>query len=98
VKERKSICHEQLWRGGKRPHHSHWKYSQWRTKVYERDNFTCVNCQNVGGYLEAHHIKSWAKYPKLRYNVQNGITLCEECHKIIHKKYPNGEVKIENGE
>lgn len=33
--------------------------------------------------LEAHHIKSWKNYPKLRYKVSNGKTLCYECH---HKR------------
>jgi len=66
------------------------KYKEWRTKVFTRDNWTCQNCgkRSKAGepvYLEAHHIKSWAKYPELRYKVDNGITLCRECHKLIHK-------------
>jgi len=58
------------------------EYKKWRLAVFTRDNFTCVNCKKVGGYLEAHHIKSWAKYPKLRLNINNGITLCRDCHKL----------------
>jgi len=58
------------------------EYRQWRKAVYERDEYTCKGCGQVGGYLTAHHIKSWAKYPELRFNVDNGITLCEECHKV----------------
>jgi len=57
-------------------------YKRWRTLVFERDNYTCQNCNQVGGYLTAHHIKSWAKNPELRYSVINGLTLCEECHKL----------------
>jgi len=55
------------------------KYKKWRTKVFERDNYTCWRCKSKG-YLEAHHWFSFAKYPQLRFNVDNGITLCEECH------------------
>ena len=37
--------------------------------------------------MEAHHVKSWAEYPKLRYQMNNGITFCKECHKEFHKIY-----------
>ena len=67
-------------------------YRQWREAVYERDNYTCQKCGERGGKLNAHHIKPYAKYSKLRHDVSNGITLCEKCHKAIHKK---GAKKIE---
>lgn len=71
---------------GKRYYHQKdKKYKEWRAKVFLRDNFTCQVCREVGCFLHPHHIKSWAKYPKLRYEVSNGITLCVECHKEIHK-------------
>ena len=62
-------------------------YKIWRSKVFRRDNFTCQECnarskKGEAVYLEAHHIKSWAKYPKLRFVVENGQTLCDECHKL----------------
>jgi 5-methylcytosine-specific restriction endonuclease McrA len=74
------------WKGGKQRerHNGDWKYINWRKNVFVRDNFTCQICRKVGGYLQAHHIKSWAKYPKERYILDNGITLCLECHKKIH--------------
>lgn len=62
-----------------------WRYIKWRILVYRRDDFTCQLCKQVGKNLEAHHIKSWSKYPKLRYNINNGITLCKKCHKLVTK-------------
>lgn len=58
------------------------EYKLWRTAVFMRDNFTCQGCGTEGGYLEADHIKSWALYPELRYAIDNGRTLCRECHKL----------------
>lgn len=58
----------------------------WRTKVFERDNFTCQKCKCKGGKLNAHHIKPFALFPHLRTELSNGITLCETCHKEEHKK------------
>jgi 5-methylcytosine-specific restriction endonuclease McrA len=53
--------------------------------VFERDNFTCQLCNSRGVYLEAHHIKFWANYPELRFNLNNGVTLCRPCHMEYHK-------------
>ena len=54
--------------------------------VFKRDNFTCQKCGIVGRELNAHHIKPYAKYKELRYELSNGITLCEDCHKLVHKR------------
>ena len=60
----------------------------WRKTVYERDNYTCQCCgDNKGHNLNAHHLANWADNPTLRYELDNGITLCETCHKAFHKKY-----------
>jgi len=72
------------WKGGiyQDRHNGDWRYRKWRDEVFKRDNFTCWTCGKRGGYLEAHHIKSWAKYPKLRFIISNGMTLHKECHQI----------------
>ena len=94
-----------LWRGGKstdRPykHLTGIKYKLWRSKVFERDNWTCQTCRNRGNVI-AHHIKFFAiildEYKVLNiedaekckelWDINNGVTLCPECHKIVHKKY-----------
>lgn len=76
----------------KRPKHDGVEYTKWRSDVFARDNWMCQTCGKRSGigepvYLEAHHIKYWAKYPELRFDLENGVTLCRECHKLIHKKY-----------
>ena len=62
------------------------EYKDWRMAVFKRDNFTCQKCGVVGRELNAHHIKPYAKYKELRYDLSNGITLCEDCHKLVHKR------------
>lgn len=62
------------------------QYAEWRTAVFERDGYRCAICGEVGGRLNAHHIKPFAKYPDLRLDIDNGITLCEKCHKEVHRR------------
>lgn len=64
------------------------EYRIWRTAVFKRDEYTCVNCgvknaQGVGRTikLQADHIKPFAQFPELRFDVGNGQTLCEPCHR-----------------
>ncbi len=55
-------------------------YSNWRRKVFERDYFSCVLCKKKGGLLNADHIKPFSTHPELRLVLDNGRTLCRECH------------------
>lgn len=61
------------------------EYKEWRRLVFVRDDFTCQICQDKGKRLHAHHIEQWSKNAELRYEVNNGLTLCVECHRNIHK-------------
>ena len=61
-------------------------YSEWRTAVFERDDYTCQICGQHGGKLNAHHIERFADNPDKRLDIDNGITLCEKCHKKVHSK------------
>jgi len=64
------------------------EYAEWRRKVFERDDFTCQDCglKGDGNNLIAHHIKSFTKYPELRFDVNNGKTLCKEDHRVEHNE------------
>lgn len=77
-----------LWRGGIYPKNladrKGVEYRLWREAVYARDGWTCQKCQKRGGRLVAHHVKGFAKYPELRFAIDNGITLCVVCHKSVH--------------
>lgn len=58
------------------------EYKIWRQAVFQRDNFICVWCgDKKGGNLEADHIQEFAYYPELRFAIDNGRTLCKDCHK-----------------
>ena len=57
------------------------EFKNWRDAVYKRDNFTCQMCFARGVTLNADHIKSFALYPELRFELSNGRTLCVPCHK-----------------
>ena len=95
----------------KRENHPNWKggitkidriirgmkeYLQWRSDVFQRDNWACKTCGRNGCYVTAHHLKSFhliikqydiknvddaRKYKEL-WDINNGITLCEDCHKL----------------
>lgn len=65
----------------------HTEYFDWRKAVFERDNYTCQCCgaRNHKGnghtvVLHAHHKENFADNPDLRFEIDNGITLCDMCH------------------
>lgn len=63
-------------------------YSEWREEVYKRDNYTCQCCgDNRSGKLNAHHLDGYNWCEEKRTDVDNGITLCEKCHKKFHKMF-----------
>lgn len=73
------------WKGGVTPFYKQIRkspeYNLWRSAVYQRDNFTCIWCGYTGKKIVADHIKPFAQYPELRFAIDNGRTLCIDCHK-----------------
>jgi len=79
-----------MWKGGVTPINERIRksieYKFWRKSVLERDNYTCVLCEiksEKGKFvlLHADHIKPFANHIQLRFDINNGRTLCIPCHK-----------------
>lgn len=65
----------------KRQERNDMAYKEWRRQVWLRDNFKCkIANSDCKGKIEAHHILSWKDFPDLRYEVNNGITVCHTHH------------------
>jgi len=61
------------------------KLSEWSRKVRERDDYTCQRCGIRDEYRNmAHHRAPRSTRPDLRLVVENGVTLCPECHSAVH--------------
>lgn len=77
------------------------RYRSWRESVVRRDEWTCVWCKKIQGWdkekqqqvkIHADHIKPFALFPELRFDINNGRTLCVDCH----RKTPTYGWKIYN--
>lgn len=87
-----------LWKGGFSPvisllRHC-FKYRQWRSDIFLRDDFTCQECNKRGVKINAHHIEAFSQLVRKNdiknyseglfceelWNINNGLTLCEVCH------------------
>lgn len=108
ISETKKGSKNPNWKGGISPINNLIRNSAemrlWRISVFERDNYTCIWCgaRNGNGkniVLQADHIKPFALYPELRFAIDNGRTLCIDCHKTTEdygwKKY-NYQLKNKN--
>jgi 5-methylcytosine-specific restriction endonuclease McrA len=84
------------WKGGisadKRKYKRGWKHELWKRKVFEEFGesgyYFCMGCLKEfkdKENLVAHHMLSYSGFPKERYNVDNGMILCKECHRKAHK-------------
>lgn len=73
------------WKGGITPVNDKIRrskeYKRWRLAVLKRDNYTCVLCGDSSKELNVDHIKKFADFPELRLDLNNGRTLCVDCHR-----------------
>ena len=74
------------------------RYKTWCKMVFELNKrkiglsryYVCLKCnkkRKTTRVLHAHHIYSWDKFPKKRYDKSNGVVLCWKCHNGFHRKY-----------
>jgi transposase-like protein len=77
------------WKGGITPDRVRLRISLYmklaREACFKRDDYTCRDCGQRGGKLNAHHIWPFQSYPDLKFEVSNLLTLCKECHDSFHK-------------
>ena len=64
------------------------EYQRWRREVRHRDENTCRICA-VQRNLHVHHIKPLEKYTEFATDIDNGITLCGNCHAFLSGKEEN---------
>jgi hypothetical protein len=76
-------------------------YLDWRKKCFEKQDYTCIKCNQVGGKLEVHHINPFKVIMKENeieniddaescqglWNINNGAVMCKKCHKDFHDEY-----------
>ena len=75
-----------FWKGGVSPERS--KIARWTTdnakNVHAKYGYTCQECEQRGGKLHAHHVKSVVEFPEHAYDFDNLVTVCAPCHYKIH--------------
>jgi hypothetical protein len=85
-----------VWKGGVKFHRverATGEYKSWRKAVFARDKYRCQCCKAKQGEVEftvelhAHHIVTWKESKELRYDTNNGITFCHDCHNKFHSIY-----------
>lgn len=82
------------WKGGitdeNRKIRNSFEYKEWRKKVFNRDKYSCVKCgyrSNKKKDIIADHIMPFCFFPELRFDVDNGRTLCRICDADIAFNY-----------
>jgi len=84
IKEKFTGKNSPRWKGGitskNKKIRNSLQYKKWRIAVFERDNYTCQVCNKRGGEIQAHHIEGFSDNEKLRFDINNGMTMCKEHH------------------
>ena len=63
-----------------------WCLRLWASFIKARDGYRCVNC-GAATTIHAHHVVRQTLYPWGRYELGNGITLCDDCHRKVHEQF-----------
>lgn len=93
-------CDHGMWKGGvstERERLASTKaYKTWREQVFDRDGYVCQCCKNPDAKINTHHIIAFEDDMGSRLDVENGATLCEDCHRRFHKTYGRKNISKEN--
>jgi hypothetical protein len=65
-------------------------YRDWRNMVFVRDGYKCQICGINSNNLKAHHLDGFSAAPEKRFDVSNGVTLCDPHHIQFHREYGFG--------
>lgn len=60
------------------------KRQQWASEVKKEADYTCDCCGQWGGTLHSHHLNDFHTHKESRYEISNGVCLCEKCHREFH--------------
>lgn len=83
------------WNGGydneKTKFRKTYEFKQFVKKVLKRDNYKCTICGYKNGRLNVHHLDGYNWCEGKRTSIDNGVTLCKDCHEEFHTKYGRGD-------
>lgn len=70
----------------KRVNSNQYKEEQWKKAVRARDRWQCQfpGCFFFSRSIDAHHIAMRSRRPDLKFDRDNGISLCREHHSWVH--------------
>ena len=79
------------WQGGLTPKRVEIRrgieWGLWKDSILKKNDYICQKCLKRGGKLQPHHILNFSTHKELRFAIDNGITLCIDCHSLFHKRF-----------
>jgi 5-methylcytosine-specific restriction endonuclease McrA len=52
--------------------------------IHDRDGNKCLNCGVKSDMVQKHHVRPLREFSNLRYDLNNIVTLCSDCHRLAH--------------
>jgi len=67
------------------------KNMRWRKAIIKKFNSSCAICKRELTSMYVHHLNGYTAFPAERFDINNGVCLCEDCHIAFHKAYGFGD-------